>query len=296
MATMTATRLFAPTTAAAIVTLLAFTPAAAQPIGPGIADMPPARPAPSVRTAAEIDAELSAMNAAIGSALDAEPPITGAIVRPEPTPVRTPLGAPAPAELGTALITAERPARASGGGLAQTVLALGGVLLLVVGLSWVYKRIARASGGLSGSLGAGGRAPAGVVEVLARYPLAARHTLVVLRFDRRVLLCSMTGGSRSSGAGMTVLSELDDPEDIASVLIKTRDEAGESIARSFERSLREAERSTDETFERATVRIPRPASTAAEARGAYATDASRRPADAGGLRRGLETIWTGGRR
>ena len=103
-------------------------------------------------------------------------------------------------------------------------------------------------------------------------------------------------GSRSSGAGMTVLSELDDPEDIASVLIKTRDEAGESIARSFERSLREAERSTDETFERATVRIPRPASTAAEARGAYATETSRRPADAGGLRRGLETIWTGGRR
>lgn len=289
---MTATRIFVRTIVAAIA-MAAATPASAQPVGPSLADLPPAAPAPTVRTPAEIDAELAAMNDAITSALEAAP---AASVATDQSASRTPLRVHAAVETGAPLANPDRAERPGTGGLARTLLALGGVLLLIIALAWVFKRVARATGGLSGSLGAGGRAPAGVVEVLARYPLASRHTLVVLRFDRRVLLCSLTGGSRSSGAGMTVLTELDDPEDVASILVKTRDEAGESIARSFERSLRDAERAGDESFERAAVRIPRPVATADQARGAYTATAARRGDDAGGLRRGLEALWTGGRR
>ena len=39
----------------------------------------------------------------------------------------------------------------------ETVLALAGVLMLVVGLSWIYRRVARASGGSACSCEAGRR-------------------------------------------------------------------------------------------------------------------------------------------
>lgn len=162
----------------------------------------------------------------------------------------TPLGAPAPAG-ATPLVPSDGAVdpHNRGGSLLQTVIALSGVLSLIIGLAWLFKKAARTSGGLNGSLGAGGRAPAGLVEVLGRYPLASRQTLVVLRFDHRVLLCAMSAGSRSASPGMSVLSELTDPEDVASVLVKSRDESGESIARSFERSLRDAEQFADDATE-----------------------------------------------
>ncbi len=248
---------------------LSATPAAAQAVGPGLQDLPGLHAPASPPTPSPDDTA----------------PATARASRP--------LGAPpadaAPEPRRTALTDPDAAPRAPAGGVAQTGLALAGVLAIILGLAWAYKRAARSSGGLSGSLGAGGRAPAGLVEVLARYPLAARHTLVVLRFDRRVLLCSMTGSSRAAGAGMSVLCELTEPEDVASVLVKARDAAGESIARSFERSLRAADRGFDPGFDparpaqpAAPVRINRPA--------APDSDAS------GTLRRGLEAIWTGGRR
>lgn len=278
--------LFAVATA---VCVLAACSALARQVGPGLYDLPPEpRPAPAVeRDLAAMDAEL-----------------TAALTLVQPKSQGTPLGAPPPsaeASRGTALIRPEARPVSSGNDFGRTGLALAGVILLIVGLSWMYKRAARASGGIPGSLGAGGRAPAGVIEVLARYPLASRHTLVVLRFDRRVLLCSMTGGSRSGGPGMAVLCELDEPEDVASVLLKTRDEAGESIARSFERSLRDAERFTQDADEPDPVRVRRPQ--ASVPRGIQPV--AQRPAhprseaadDTGTLRCGLESLWNaGGRR
>lgn len=242
-------------------------------VGPGVHDLPPAYSA----TPATTPQTVGGMAAA---------PVTDRAAPAESRP-GTPLGIPAPAPAKTALIDPDAPGRADGG-FVRTATALAGVLCLIVGLSWVYKRAARASGGLAGALGAGGRAPAGLVEVLARYPLASRHTLVVLRFDRRVLLCSMTGGSRASGAGMTVLTELTEPEDVASVLVKARDQAGESIARSFERSLREAEKRTDEAVRPEPVRVRRPETTPATASVGYRETMS--------LRRGLESMRPGGRR
>jgi flagellar biogenesis protein FliO len=270
--------------------------------------MPPVvRPAAAVeRELAQIEAQLEAqLGSQLGSQLDTQGNATRAtgtsaappIARPQtPVTTRTPLGAPPPEtearDGATALIDPNAPPRAADAGLARTILALGGVVLVSVGLAWLFKKFARTSGGLSGSLGAGGRAPAGLIEVLARYPLASRHTLVVLRFDRRVLLCSMTGGSRHAGAGMSVLCELEEPEDVASILIKARDQTGESMARSFERSLRDAERVTEEAFTPSSVR-PQPLRSQT-VRPQVANPATG-PSQPGPLRRGLSALRDGGR-
>lgn len=271
-------------TAATLALPLAFTLAAtAAQYGPGPADIPP-----PTRPAAEVERDLADLDASLSQAVAAATPSPAA-------QTRTPLGAPpqAPARTAsTALIDPDATRRDAGAGLTRTVLALGGVLLVIGGLAWGFKRAARATGGLGASLGAGGRAPAGLIEVLARYPIASRQTLVVLRFDRRVLLCSMSGGSRHAGPGMSVLCELEDPEDVASILIKARDQAGDSMARSFERSLRDAERMTTEAFTPSpvvtqtarvqTVPRPTPRATAGQAQ-------------AGPLRRGLDALRDGGR-
>lgn len=216
--------------------------ALAQGVGPGEWDVPPA----TTRSPEEVEGDLARIDAQIQASLDAAK--AGTPLHAQPVPAKM---LPKPASpLASNVPDRSRSPRV---GTPQALLALAGVVCLILALGWVVRRVARSSGGLGASLGAGGRAPAGLVEVLARYPMAARQTLVVLRFDRRVLLCSMTPGSRSSAAGMTVLTELTDPEDVASVLLKTRDEAGESIARSFERSLGEAERHA----ERVEVEPPR---------------------------------------
>jgi hypothetical protein len=137
----------------------------------------------------------------------------------------------------------------------RSVAALAGVLLLIFALAHFYKRLARAKGGLSGQMGAGGRAPAGLVEVLGRYPISSGMTLVVLRFDRKVLLLSHAGsgrGKKSVGGGtMQTLCEVGGAEDVASILGKVRDEAGDSIAASFERTLQEAGNATDQEISKA---------------------------------------------
>ncbi len=135
------------------------------------------------------------------------------------------------------------------GGYLQTIMALLGVILLILGLGQVYKRLARTQGGLAGQLGAGGSAPSGIIEVIGRYPISRGMTLVVLKFDRRVLLLSHASSSKGKwgqGASMQVLCELSDAEDIASILLKARSASGDSIAQSFEQTLREADELTDE--------------------------------------------------
>lgn len=212
---------------------LATAPVAAQPVGPGLQDLPPV-----VRPADEIDRDLTQTSEQLAQALaprDSRP--LGE--------ARAPL-APAPGI---------EPTPSTGASTVKTATALAGVLCVIGGLAWIVRRVARVSGGLGGALGAGGRAPAGLVEVLARYPLGHRQTLVVLRFDRRVLLCSQSAAGRAGGASMTTLCELTEAEDVASVLIKARDEAGESIARGFERTLREAERLNDAALETESIRV-----------------------------------------
>lgn len=162
-----------------------------------------------------------------------------------------PIGVP---QTRTALIgaaDAEQNAVSLGDGWAQTILALSGVILLILGLGQLYKRLAKSQGGLVGQLGAGGSAPSGILEVIGRYPISKGMTLVVMKFDRRVLLVAHGAPSRGKfgrNATMQTLCELTDAEDVASVLLKARSASGESIAQSFERALQEADDLTDESM------------------------------------------------
>ncbi len=127
----------------------------------------------------------------------------------------------------------------------RTVLSLAAVLGLMLVVMRLIRRYAGAQG-LAGAMGAGGRAPSGVLEVLGRYPIARGQMLVLLRLDRRVLLCCHTrGGKLGMGGGMTVLTELTDPEEVATILVKTRDVASESIAQRFQAILSRSEHDAD---------------------------------------------------
>lgn len=118
------------------------------------------------------------------------------------------------------------------------------VLAAILGAVWVLKRAAGLQGGaatLAQALGPGGRAPAGLLEILGRYPIGRGQTLVVMKFDQRVLLVAHTVSAKA-GASWAVLSELTEPSEVASVLLKSRDEAGESAASTFREAVAELER------------------------------------------------------
>lgn len=152
---------------------------------------------------------------------------------PAPTPAREarPIGPAHP--VAATPDTAAHPPSNSGGFL-RTSLALCGVIALIVASGAITRAVARSRGGLAGAFGPGGRAPSGVISVLGRYPIARGQKLVLLHLDRRVLLVSQSGGGRlGAGGGMATLCEITDPEEVASILIKSRDSDSESIAERF---------------------------------------------------------------
>ena len=81
------------------------------------------------------------------------------------------------------------------GALVRLAAATAGVLLLaVLVLSKLPKRVRqRAAAG-----------PSGVVEIVARWPVAKGERLVLVKFDRRMLLC------HDAGQGWNRLCEVDD--------------------------------------------------------------------------------------
>jgi hypothetical protein len=152
-----------------------------------------------------------------------------------PTEIESrPLGGAPPKQAVEAKPLASDPAAKSGAGRGGVLWPLAGVLTLVVIAGAGARALARRSGGLGAALGAGGRAPAGVLEILGRYPAARGATLVLLKLDRRVLLLSQSAGGRlGAGAGFSTLCEVTDPEEVASILVKTRDADGDSMAERF---------------------------------------------------------------
>lgn len=161
---------------------------------------------------------------------DAQEPASGAMSDTESRP----LGAARPRSIG---------ARQSGVGasltenwIVRTVGALGLVVGLILLVRAAARRVALGSGGVAGQLSAGGRAPSGVMYVLGRYPVARGQTLVLLQIDRRVLLLNQ------SPQGFTTLAEITEPDEVASILMRTRDEEGASMAERFRAMLRGMER------------------------------------------------------
>jgi hypothetical protein len=133
--------------------------------------------------------------------------------------------------------------------MVQTLASLVGVVALIVVIGGTVRLVSRRSGGLMAALGAGGRAPSGLLEVLGRYPVGRGSTLILLKMDRRVLLLSQGGGGKLGGATMTTLCEVTDAEDVASILLKVRDEEGDTLARKFQGMLSGAERAATASLE-----------------------------------------------
>lgn len=131
------------------------------------------------------------------------------------------------------------PGKLAAGGtgwMTRTGVALALVLGLIFSIKWATQRLARRAGGLAWQLGPAGRAPSGVLEVLGRFPVSRGHSLILLKMDRRVLLLGQ------SSAGFTTLSQVTEPEEVASLIIKTRDEEGASLAARFNEILHGMER------------------------------------------------------
>ncbi|CAN5863303.1 hypothetical protein BH11PLA1_BH11PLA1_09840 [soil metagenome] len=125
------------------------------------------------------------------------------------------------------------------GSLAGMALPLGVVLGIMVLCVAVLKRAMRGGTSLASALGAGGKAPAGIIDVLGRFPVAKGQLLVLVKVDRRVLLLghsAPTRGSGHAGGGFTTLCEMTDPEEVASLL--QRAEASTAVTAPFASLLR----------------------------------------------------------
>ncbi|MFI4882880.1 MAG: flagellar biosynthetic protein FliO [Phycisphaerales bacterium JB064] len=141
-----------------------------------------------------------------------------------------PLMAPAPRD------ASDGGAPATGkSGWARSLASVALVVGLILVLAAAARFLSRRSGSLAAMMGPGGRAPSGVLEVLARYPVGRGQVMVLLRIDRRVLLLSQTVGGKS--AGFTTLAQFDDPSEVAAILRQTRDEASESMSVRFRQAL-----------------------------------------------------------
>lgn len=129
-------------------------------------------------------------------------------------------------------------------GIAQTIGSTIAVVGLIFGARWAVVKMSRTPAGAASvrsQLGAGGRAPSGLLFVLGRYPVSRGASLVLIQLDRRVLLLSQ------SGAGFQTLAEVRDAEEVASIIAKARDEEGESISAKFSSLLRGFDRRHEES-------------------------------------------------
>lgn len=134
-----------------------------------------------------------------------------------------------------------------GGGVGGVIQTAGPLLLVVclavVGLR-LMRRVSGGGGQLADALGARGKAPSGVIEVLGRYPVARGQLLVLVKLDRRVLLLGHSAPARGAGGGpgggFVTLAEVTDPEEVAGLLVRVREGRGESVGARFGAMLRSA--------------------------------------------------------
>lgn len=136
-------------------------------------------------------------------------------------------------------------------GWIQPVASLVVVLALILGLARVARSLSMRHGGLLSALGAGGRAPSGVLHVLGRYPVGKGQTLVLLHLHARVLLVCQT--HTRHGGGMQTLCEITDPDQVAMLVAKTGEDSSASIASGFRQSL---ERSSDQADRELAAAVP----------------------------------------
>jgi hypothetical protein len=154
--------------------------------------------------------------------------IASATVSAQPEgPEALPLGAMPAGQItehGRPLLT--EPQRQSQGSSIGTVPALALVLGLAISCAGAYRWIASRSGGLAARAGAPG-APAGILDLLGRYPMGRGQSLLLLRVDRRILLVSQSAGARVGAApALATLCEITDPDEVASITAKASSSQG----------------------------------------------------------------------
>ena len=152
--------------------------------------------------------------------------------------------------------------------LLPTGLALGATLLVIVLARSAIKRF---GGKLPGA-----RRPQGVVEVLARYPIARGQQVVLLKVGRRVIV------THQGAQGMQALSEFSTESDVADIV--ARCEAGERAKSPFSFAARL--RHSDKSFDAGQPKLSARRSDAREALPALMRDAEIETVDLTKRRRG----------
>lgn len=104
-----------------------------------------------------------------------------------------------------------------------------GALAIVVGLLLLARTFLRRAGGVL----PGGARPSGVVEILARYPVARGQELILLKLARRIVLL------HHSGSTMTALTEMTAPDEVAALLARMEAGSSERNAAKFRAALEE---------------------------------------------------------
>lgn len=159
-----------------------------------------------------------------------------------PRPPAAVVGQSAAAQTGTA--PADGGTSATGEVLSMAA-PLAVVIAVIVIAAAVFRKLARMNTGLAASLGAAGKSPAGVLEVLGRYPAARGHSLVLLKLDRRVLLLSHALPVKGCSGGFSTLCELRDADEVAGLLGKVAEADEGSWHNRFKDIVSKLERESD---------------------------------------------------
>lgn len=114
------------------------------------------------------------------------------------------------------------------GQVLPTALALAGTLGAILLARAVVKRFGNRMGG--------GKRPSGVVEVMARYPFARGHHIVLIKVGRRVLV------THQSAQGIQTLSEFTSPAEVADLIARCEAGTRGSEQFTFDALLRGSER------------------------------------------------------
>jgi flagellar biogenesis protein FliO len=162
---------------------------------------------------------------------------------------QTPLGSSKPKSESQAAVPTTAAAPTGSLGVTKTILSLSAVVALILLIAGVVKKLSGRVGGLAAAIGAGGKAPSGILTILGRYPLDRSTTLILLRVDRRVLLLNQSRAGGRLGAGattLTTLSEFTADADVASIVAKAAAAEGKAPSQRFQQALEDETPMADE--------------------------------------------------
>ena len=158
-----------------------------------------------------------------GASVSIAPPTTGPF---EQKAIRRNGGAAVPVTSRRATTKATNAAWDMG----KMPLALGAVLLLILGMRSLGKKMVP---------GAAGGGASRAVQVLLRSPVSPRQQLILVRIGRRLVLVG------SSGSEMNPLCQIENPDEVAEILGQIREDKTSSTAKNFVAMFGKAEKSYD---------------------------------------------------